>query len=347
MVKIAVDAMGGDFAPENIIKGIAEASKEFDAYFILVGDSAKLTPLIEKHNLPEDRFEIFHTEQFVEMDEAPRDALETKPEASIAVVSRLIAEDKADVLLSAGNTGAVVLAAKKYVPMIEGIERGALATVIPTAAFENTNPGFTFILDVGATVHCGVKHLVHFAIIGHYYSKDVLGIEKPRVALLNIGHEPTKGGTTLVKTYQMLSELPMLNFIGNIEGKDIPQGAADVIVCEGMMGNLSIKLIEGAAETFRGLLKFAYREKLRYKIGLAFLRSGIKHVKKKTDYSEYGGAPILGFRKPCIKAHGRSTPKAIRNAVRVAISAVEGNLSEKIHDAVIDFNRSHPIDLDE
>lgn len=342
MRKIAVDAMGGDFAPAEVIKGLAEASGENDVYFLLAGDKAQLEPQLDRYRLPEDRYEIVHAPDVVGMEESPREALEVKPDSSIAVAARILADGGADALLSAGNTGAVVLASRRYVPMIEGIERSALATIYPTADFESSRFGFAFFLDAGATLHCDVRHLVHFALMGHFYSQSILGVENPRIGLLNVGSEPSKGGPVLTTVHRLLSENPALNFIGNIEGKDILRGSADVVVCEGMIGNIVIKMLEGVGETVMKLAKFACQERLSYKLGLALLSSGLKKVRERTDYSEYGGAPILGFRRPCIKAHGRSSAKAIKAAVGVALAAVENDLCEKIRESITEFNRLLP-----
>lgn len=342
MFRIAVDAMGGDHAPEEIIKGIADASRENEVFYFLVGDENAIQPLAAKYSLADGRYEIIHTEQAVTMEDSPKTALDEKPDASIAITSRLLAEEKADAMLSAGNTGGVVLAARKFIPVIEGVERSALATIYPTANFKKKKFGFSLLLDAGATLHCDERQLVHFAIMGHYYSVHILGKSDPGIGLLNIGSEPSKGGKVLTSVYTALSKMNELNFIGNIEGKDILSGKADVIVCEGMLGNVVIKMMEGFAESAFGLGKFAFTQGLKYKLGLGLMKSGLKKVKERTDYSEYGGAPILGFRLPVIKAHGRSNAKAIKNAVKVAVSTVEIDLCAKIRDSVVAFNRELP-----
>jgi len=342
MKRIAVDAMGGDFAPEEVIKGLAGVPSDRDVYFILAGDRDRLEPLLDRYRLSVERCEIAHAPDVIGMDEPPREALDAKPDSSIAVAARILADGEADALLSAGNTGAVVLASRQYVPMIEGIERSALATIYPTANFKSSKFGHAFFLDAGATLHCDVRHLVHFALMGHFYSKDILGIENPRIGLLNVGSEPSKGGRILSTVHRLLSENSALNFIGNIEGKDILGGHADVVVCEGMVGNIVIKTLEGISESCMNLAKFAYKKRISFKLGLALLSSGIKKVKERTDYTEYGGAPILGFRRPCIKAHGRSNAKAITAAVNVAVTAITSRLCDKIRDSIAEFNRHLP-----
>ncbi|MFC1514032.1 phosphate acyltransferase PlsX, partial [candidate division KSB1 bacterium] len=252
---------------------------------------------------------------------------------------QIVAEDKSDVLLSAGNTGGLVLSAAKYIPMIEGVERGALATIFPVANFDGSGPDFSFLLDVGATIKCETKHLVHFAYMGQVYMESVFGLRKPKIGLLNIGSEDTKGGQVLRHTFNFLKESSEFNFIGNIEGSDILKGKADVIVCEGFTGNVLIKFAEGVQETLSNLGEIAAKKKITNKIALGLLSSGIKEVKSRMDYSEYGGAPILGFKKLCIKAHGKSRAKAIKNAVRVAVKSYQDEICVKIHDSIRKFNQ--------
>lgn len=334
--------MGGDNAPDEIIEGVAEASQECDASYILIGDRKKIELAIERCQPRLPKVEILHTNEFIGMDESPRAALETKSHASIALAAQLVAEEKADALLSAGNTGAVVLAASKYIPMIEGVERGALAAAIPSTSPVRSDHRFTLLLDVGATIHCEAKHLVHFALMGHICSKYILGVENPHTGLLNIGEEDTKGGHILTQTYKLLKEIPDLNFIGNIEGNDFIRGAADVVVCEGFIGNVMVKMIEGVAETLVKEVKHAYRRNISYKLALAILSSGLKKLETRFDYAEYGGAPLLGFRRLCTIAHGRSNAKAVKNALMVTIKSLQYNVCERIHQSVKEFNQKLP-----
>ncbi len=344
-IKIIVDAMGGDFAPREIVLGALKASKKFaDLKIILVGDENKINPILEDEGADLD-LEIVHTEQFITMDESPKTAINQKPKASINLAMQLLAEGGGDALVSAGSTGATILSAAKFLPMIPGIERSALATIFPTARLHPSNHGFSLMIDVGATLHCTAKQLVHFAYMGSYYVSHVLEIPHPRVALLNNGTEETKGGETLVKTYRYLKEAPGLNFIGNVEGTDILKGTADVIVTEGFVGNIVLKTLEGASEVLKHAGKYAYRKRLTWKVGLALLSSGVRQLKKRTDYSEYGGAPILGFQKLVIKAHGRSNAKAVSNAIAVARQSVEQGVAEHIGDSILEFNKQHRIDF--
>jgi glycerol-3-phosphate acyltransferase PlsX len=343
--RIAVDAMGGDHAPGEIIKGAIRAAEQFnDIEVILIGEQTAIQNELRKANstLP---FEIVHTDEWIDMDEDPKEAIKKKEKASVSLGAKMVNEGIADGLVSAGNTGGTILAAAKHIPIIEGIERTALATIYPTAKFDKTKSGFALMLDVGATLKCSAKQLVHFAFMGNFYLSDVLGINKPRIGLLNIGEEETKGGDILKATYQLLSRADELNFIGNIEGKDIPKGVADVVVTEGFIGNVVLKMLEGVAEVVKETGKYAFKKKLTWKIAMILLAPGLKKLKRRTDYSEYGGAPILGFKKLAIKAHGRSNAKAVANAIRVASESSRQNLCSRIEDSVGRFNLKHALEL--
>ncbi len=345
--KIAVDAMGGDHAPGEIIRGAIRAVEENDDIEItLVGDEKIINEELKKSNskIP---FEITHTDEWVGMDEDPKEAVNKKENASINIGAKMVNDGHVNALVSAGNTGATILAAAKHIPVIEGIERTALATIYPTAKFEKSDTGFALMLDVGATLKCSAKQLVHFAFMGNYYLSEVLGIAKPRIGLLNIGEEETKGGSELKKTFQLLKRVDELNFIGNIEGKDIPKGIADVVVTEGFIGNIVLKMLEGVADVVKETGKYAFKKKLSWKIALALLSPGIKKLKRRTDYTEYGGAPVLGFKQLAIKAHGRSNAKAIANAIKVAANSSKQNICAKIEDSVGKFNMQHAIDFAE
>jgi len=338
---IAVDVMGGDFAPEEIIKGIIEASHQYDARYILVGNRNSFEAILDRMpaNAAKTKIsEIIHTEALIAMDEEPSKALAQKPDASIAVAAELVAQNKADALVSAGNTGAVILASVKHIPLIPGIERSGFATYYPTASFNPPHAGHLLLLDVGATLHCEAKHLVHFAVMGYLYTKYISGVENPRIGLLNIGVEPEKGGETLTTAYKILKQLNDLNFIGNVEGFDLIKGAADVVVCEGRLGNIVIKLSEGVADTIFQLETYAYKKNLLYKFALFLMLPGLKKLKKSFDYTEYGGAPLLGFTKPIIKAHGRSKSYAIKNAIGLAIRSVDIKIQDKIAEMIGSVN---------
>jgi glycerol-3-phosphate acyltransferase PlsX len=343
--KIALDAMGGDHAPGEIIRGAVRATEQYPNLEItLLGDQAEIENELKKcqSHFP---FEIIHTDQWVTMDEDPREAINSKPRASINLGAELVNQNLVDGLVSAGNTGATILAAAKHIPVIEGIERTALATVYPTAKFEKNKSGFALMLDVGATLKCTPKQLVHFAFMGSFYLSEVMTINQPKIGLLNIGEEKTKGGDILKHTYELLSKAEELNFIGNIEGKDIPKGIADVVVTEGFLGNVVLKMLEGIAEVVKETGKYAFNKKLSWKIAMTILSPGIRKLRKRTDYSEYGGAPILGFQKLAIKAHGRSNAKAIANAIRVAAESSQQDICKKIEDSIGRFNLKYAADL--
>jgi len=343
--KIALDAMGGDHAPGEIIRGAVRATELYPNLEIaLIGNQTVIeNELIKTHShFP---FEIIHTDQWVAMDEDPKEAITNKPKASINLGAELVSNNLVDGLVSAGNTGATILAAARYIPVIEGIERTALATVYPTAKFEKHKSGFALMLDVGATLKCSAKQLVHFAFMGSFYLSEVMAIPQPKIGLLNIGEEKTKGGDILKHTYELLAKADELNFIGNIEGKDIPKGIADVVVTEGFLGNVVLKMLEGVAEVVKETGKYAFKKKLTWKIAMALLSPGIRKLKRRTDYTEYGGAPILGFKKLAIKAHGRSNAKAIANAIRVAAESSQQDICNKIEDSIGRFNLRYAAEL--
>jgi len=344
-VKIALDAMGGDHAPGEVVRGAILAAENLsDIEIILIGDEKVIKDELRKSStkIP---FEIIHTDTWIDMGEDPKQAIKEKPGASINLAARMVNDGYVDGIVSAGNTGATILAAASHIPVIDGIERTALATVYPTAKFEQTNRGFGLILDVGATLQCSPKQLVHFAFMGNFYLSEIFGFDRPRIGLLNIGEEETKGGETLKRTYQLLKKAEELNFIGNIEGKDIPKGIADVVVTEGFLGNVVLKMLEGVAEVVKETGKYAFHKRLSWKLALALLSPGIRKLRQRTDYSEYGGAPILGFKKLAIKAHGRSNAKAISNAIRVAAESSKQNICQKIEDSVGRFNLKHALEF--
>lgn len=335
---IVVDAMGGDHAPAEIIKGAALACRESDTLkYIFVGDVDKMLPLIEKEHRLENRYEIVHTTDVITMEESPKKAVEEKPDATINIAARLIRDGKGDALVSAGSTGATVMACSQTIPRMPSVERGVIATVFPAMKQKKEDPGISIILDIGATLHCTVNQLISFAIMGIHYLQAVMAVENPRVALLNIGTEETKGHEVLQQTYQKLKENPDINFIGNIEGKDIMRGITDVIVTEGYIGNVALKSIEGMAEISFETGKQIWKKSLLSKAGFIMLAPKLKKLKKRLDYSEYGGAPILGFKKLIVKAHGRSEAKAIKNAILLAEKSATSDLVKNIEKSMKAF----------
>lgn len=328
MHRIVVDAMGGDRAPDEIVKGAAEASLALkDAELILVGDAARIGRVLPQVRHDGGRVRVHHAEQVIAMDEKPSEAIAAKPDSSIAVAAELVATGEGDALVSAGNTGACVLACARRWKLLPGVRRSALAAVYPTELRRGEkNDPFSLILDVGATIEASADDLVAFALMGAAYAKIVSKNARPRVALLSNGTEAGKGPKAVVDAHALLLEATDINFIGNVEGLDIPRGVADVIVCSGYVGNVVVKMLEGVAETVVGLARYAYKEKLLWRAALMMLSSGIQRLKEVTDWEQYGGAPLLGFENLFIKAHGRSGARALSNAIRVADKALRSDL---------------------
>lgn len=339
MPTIALDAMGGDYAPDDIVKGSAWISLDTDINVILVGDEKRITSCLKelKHN-PE-QLSVYHASESIEMDEKPKEAIEKKKGASILVAAELVADGKADALVSAGNTGACILACARTFEKIPGIQKAALAAVYPTETRRGEkNDPFSLILDVGATINVSPQDLVSFALMGSSYAKIISKNPAPKVALLNNGTEEMKGKQEIIEAFKMLKDYKKINFVGNIEGVDIPRGTADVIVCSGFEGNIVLKMLEGVSETVMRLAKYAYKTSFAWKLGLFMLKGAISQLKDITDWEQYGGAPLLGFKHLFIKAHGRSRARATKNAIKVAAKAVRDGLVENITRLVKDFS---------
>lgn len=331
-VTIAFDVMGSDHGPLEIVRGAAQLTLDTPhIHALLVGDRALIDKALHEVRHNAERVAVHHAPDFVAMHEKPNAGLEVKPNASVIVAARLVKEGEADAMVSAGNTGAGVLACARTFALIPGVRRAALATVYPTAVGRGAkNDPFSLILDVGATVDASAEDLVAFAVMGSAYARIISKNEAPTVALLSNGTEAQKGPARVVEANAKLQTLPGLRFIGNVEGVDIPKGTADVIVCDGFVGNVCLKMLEGVSETVIELARYAYKEKLLWRAGLAMLSSGIERIKEVTDWEQYGGAPILGFDRLFIKAHGRSKARAISNAGKVAARAVSHDLANAI-----------------
>ncbi|MCS7202271.1 MAG: phosphate acyltransferase PlsX [Dictyoglomus sp.] len=326
---IALDAMGGDFAPYEIIKGAVECAKEFKIKTILVGKSEQIKEELKKYDYPQDLIEIHHASQVIEMKEHPAFAVREKEDSSIVVSIKLLRDKKVDAVVSAGNTGAVMSSALLYLGRISGIKRPAIATIIPTLSGKPS-----LLLDIGANVDCKKEYLEQFAIMGKVYMEEVFNILSPRIGLLNIGEEEGKGNILSQETYALLKSNPLLNFVGNVEGKDLFNSLADVIVCDGFVGNVCIKTAEGVADALFTLLSSELKSSLWSKILAGMLIPKFRNVKKKLDYSEYGGAPLLGVNGIVIISHGRSKAKAIKNAIKLAQQVKNQNLVEKIKSGI-------------
>ena len=344
VVTIAVDAMGGDDAPDAVVAGAAQASLRSDAHVVLVGNEPRIRALLAQHPCDPDRLSVQPADGTIAMDAKPREALAAQPGASLPRAARLVAEDGGpDALVSAGNSGAVILACAQAFQCLPDVRRTALCAVIPTERRRGRRQDpFTLLLDVGATLRVTARDLAGFALMGAAYASIVSQNPRPRVALLSNGHEPTKGTPEVVEAHQILSGADRIDFIGNIEGVDIPRGTADVIVCDGFTGNITLKMLEGVSETVMNLARYAHRRRMSWKLALWLLSSGIRRLKELTDWQQYGGAPILGFDRLCIKAHGRSGPRAIRNAIRVAERCVAEGLCARIETDLKTLRRASP-----
>ena len=328
MANIALDAMGGDHAPAQTVAGAAAASLDkYPVHVLLVGPEATLRAELAKHPHNAEHLSFVNASQAVPMDAKPKAALDSLPDASVLVCARLVAEGRAQAMVSAGNTGAVILACSRTWPRLEGVRRCALAAVLPTERRRGIkNDPFSLVLDVGATLEASPEDLVAFAVMGSAYASRISQNSKPLIALLSNGTEPTKGRPAIVAAHHMLKAHPAINFIGNVEGVDLPRGSADVVITDGFTGNVVLKMLEGISETVRRLARYAAKESMVWKAGMMLLAGGIRELKQATDWQEYGGAPILGFDGICIKAHGRSNARAVHNAIRVAAKAVRTDL---------------------
>ncbi len=334
MPVIAIDAMGGDLAPDEVVKGVARASLSTSIECLVVGDERRIQAVLDSVSYNPAHIGIHHAAETIGMDEAPREALRAKRDASIGVAAALVASGRADALVSAGNTGACILACARELRTIKGVRKAALASVYPRQTEYPGQDQLALLLDVGATVRCDAHDLVQFAVMGTAYARCISKLPRPRVGLLNMGTEESKGGEVLSEAHRRLRALPGITFVGNIEGNDVAKGRADVIVCEGLVGNVVLKLIEGIAEVVVDVASAAVRRHLLWRLGMRLLSRGIREMATLADYANYGGAPLLGFERPCIKAHGRSTARAVENAVKVAAKAVRDGLGEQIAAAI-------------
>jgi phosphate acyltransferase len=335
MLKIAVDAMGGDFAPASEVEGALDATRDLDIGVILVGQTEKIQSELDRHrrnralggySWNSSKIEIVDAQEVITMDDPVAHSVRRKRNSSIRVAAKLVRDGQAQALVSAGNTGAVMMTAKLVIGTLPKVDRPALATVLPTLKERGT-----VILDVGANAECKPKHLYEFAVMGSLYSSSIVGVHKPRVGILSIGEEEAKGNDLTKEAFKLLKNSP-LNFIGNVEGRDMYTGLADVIVCDGFTGNVALKVSEGVFEFMMSLLKKELTATLQTKAGAILSRPAFQKFKKRLDYAEYGGAPLLGINGVAVICHGRSTPKAIRNAIAVARDYCKGNVSARIEE---------------
>lgn len=338
-INVAVDAMGGQHAPEEVVAAVAEASTERhptqSVYFTLIGDETVLTDTLVEHGHNPERIRIRHAPDVVDLGASPEQALSTSNDSSIALACRLVADDRADAVVSAGHPGAAVLAGKDHFDRIAGIDRAALCAVHPTPRKRGPeHDRFSLLLDVGASHEASPSDLHAFALMGSAYARIVTGLEAPEVALLSTTGEPGAGPPDVAGAADRLDGDQRVNFVGTYEGHDIPSGRADVVVCNGYVGNVTIKILEGASEAAFDLARAAYQERLLWKVGLRLLSSGLHQLKRLTDFEEYGGAPLLGLDEVVILAHSRSHRKAIGNALRLAIKNVKSRLPDRIRQLI-------------
>jgi len=323
-MNIIVDAMGGDHAPREIIKGCINAASQMDLKITLVGREDVITKELDYLGASRDIFDIVHAEDVIAADEAPVMAIRRKKQSSMVKGLEMVREDPNRVFVSAGSTGALMAGGLLKVGRLKGIDRPALAPLIPTRKLP------VLLIDAGANADCKPENLVQFAIMGSVYMEKVLGRSNPRVGLVNIGEEENKGNELTKAAYSILKEQKNINFAGNIEARDIPEGVVDVLVCDGFVGNTILKLTEGLAITLFGILKEEFTKTFATKMGALLLKPGLMNIKKMMDYDEHGGAPLLGINGGIIKAHGSSKARAIENAIRQGKLFVENKVLENI-----------------
>ena len=325
MIKVAVDAMGGDNAPAAIVKGAVDALQERDNLFVyLAGKEDAIRQELSKYSYPEERIQIVPASQVIETGEPPVNAIRGKKDSSLVVALGLVRKGEADAFVSAGSTGAVLVGGQVMVGKLKGVERAPLAPLIPTLK------GSSLLIDCGANVDARSSHLVQFARMGSIYMENVMHIKNPRVALVNIGAEEEKGNALAKETYPLLKACEDINFIGNIEAREIPEGKADVIVCEAFVGNVILKLYEGVAGALMKKVKAGMMSTLRSKIGALLVKPALKKTLKDFDVSEYGGAPLLGLKGLVVKSHGSSDANEIKNSILQCIQFKEQKINEKI-----------------
>ncbi|VEI04741.1 phosphate acyltransferase PlsX [Kurthia zopfii] len=325
-MKIAIDGMGGDHAPKEILEGVFQAVEDFqDIEFLVYGDEAKMAPYLKSHN----RVKVIHCAEVIEGTDEPVRAVRRKKDASMVKMAHAVADGEADACVSAGNTGALMAAGLFVVHRIDGIDRPALSTTLPT--FDGA--GFD-MLDLGANADAKPENLLQYAIMGSIYAKKVRGIEKPTVGLLNIGTEEKKGNDLTKHAFTLLKECEDIHFIGNVEARELLNHVADVVVTDGFTGNMVLKTIEGVAGNMFSMLKDAFMSSTKTKLAAVMMKNNLKEIKTKMDYTEYGGAALFGLKAPVVKAHGSSNAKAFYSAIRQTHLMVEHEVCETIDSTI-------------
>ena len=340
-MRILIDAMGGDHAPEAIVRGAIDAAAEFDVQIVLVGRGEAILKSLSTlglDTLPKG-VEVANADDVVDMCDDPATVIRTRPDSSMVVGLRMLAEGAGDAFISAGSTGALLSAATLIVKRVKGIRRAALCPEIPTKT------GSTLLIDCGANAECTPEFLTQFAVLGSIYAQKVQGKTQPRVGLLNIGTEESKGGALQKETFSMLRQadaLGVIRFVGNVEARDVFQDTVDVVVADGFSGNVLLKTIEGTASFMSGMLKELFMRSTLTKLAAVICRSGIRAFKSKLDYREVGGTMLLGISKPVVKAHGSSDARAIRSAVRQAMEAVNGGMADELRTRIQALSQISP-----
>ncbi|MBA4685836.1 phosphate acyltransferase PlsX [Candidatus Galacturonibacter soehngenii] len=330
IVKVAVDAMGGDNAPGEIIKGAIDAiNKMSNIKVFLIGKEEEIKTELKKYEYNKEQLEIMHTTEVIATEEPPVMAIRRKKDSSLVKAMNMVKNQEADALVSAGSSGAILVGGQVIVGRIKGIERPPLAPLIPTAK------GVSLLVDCGANVDARASHLVQFAKMGSIYMENALGIKNPKVAIVNIGAEEEKGNMLVKETFPLLKECNDINFIGSIEARDIPSGYADVIVCEAFVGNVILKLYEGVGATLISKIKGGMMSTLRSKIGALLVKPALKETLKSFDASEYGGAPLLGLNGLVVKTHGSSKAKEVTNSIIQCVTFKNQKINEKIKANII------------
>ena len=329
-MKIILDALGGDHAPEAPGMGALQAAKEYGAQITLVGRGQEILDVLKKNGISDlpDGVQISNADDVVDMHDDPAEAVRKKKNSSMMVGLRMLSEGQGDAFISAGSTGALLSGATLIVKRVKGVRRAAMGPAMPNKA-----GGKTIILDCGANAECTPEFLLQFGLIGSLYAKKNLGVENPKIGLLNIGTEDTKGTPLQKEAYALLQDAAdrgVLNFVGNVEARDVPLGAVDVVVCDGFAGNVLLKSIEGTAMFMGSLVKKIFKKNLLTGLGYLFCKSGVKELKKMLDYREIGGTPFLGIKKPVIKAHGSSDALAFCNAVKQAMDVAASDISQEL-----------------
>jgi glycerol-3-phosphate acyltransferase PlsX len=334
MPAIAVDAMGGQHAPVAVVQGVADVSLHTDIQCVLVGDAARIQKILEGVGYNPERIDIVHAGEVIGLDDEPNAAVRRKRDASLLVALQQVTRGRCSALVTAGNPGAAIVAVRRDLALLPGVRQVGLASVYPRTVDHPGQDPLALLLDVGATVRCEPLELVQLGVMGAAYARVISKVDAPRVALLNMGHDAAQGGEVLAAAHRQLAALSALNFVGNVEGNELASGRADVVVCEGLLGNIVLRLLESVATMAVDLTASVAQSNWRLRAGMAIMASGVDRLRALADYASYGGAPILGIDQVVIKAHRRSSAQSIANAVKVAAKAVRDGATREVAAAV-------------